>query len=101
MENQIIRSFEQLERTSLGFVLSKKESHWMILSSREESSFAALCRVCDKIGRVGTGESRYFLQSKRHWSNWILKYGAKQRYIKQENSNQDLQRTLKFEHPSP
>lgn len=48
----------------------------MILSSREERYFAALYRVCDKIGRVGAGESRYFLQSKRHWLNWILKYGA-------------------------
>lgn len=48
----------------------------MILSSREESHFAALCRVCDKIGRVGTGESHYFLQSKRHWLNWVLEHGA-------------------------
>lgn len=67
MEDQIIRSFEQLKRTSLAFVLSKMESYWMILSSREESYFASLCRVCDKIGRVETGESHYFLQSKRHW----------------------------------
>lgn len=65
MAHQIIQSFRVLERT-LGFVLSRIESHWMILSSRGRSYFPALCTVHDKMGMVETGDNCCFLQAKGH-----------------------------------